>query len=167
MKLSISVAVMALYLSPKVDAAKFRYEGDLRLLIHPRASSESKDGVSAAPFQDFPNYNARSPGTCYQSDENEDNHIWQAEFEKGVTNVTSVSILARKDCCDNRIDGVRVYVDDIECGQIQSIGKGKWVDVQCKGGLVGKYITLKSTAAEGQDKSDAVLNFCGIKVEGS
>ena len=50
--------------------------------------------------------------------------------------------MARKDCCDHRIDGLRVYVDDYECGVIKSKGRGKWVEVKCDG-RIAKNVVLE------------------------
>ena len=125
MKLSISVAI-ALQLSYVVDA-----QNDIRL-INPKASSvydQKNYGKPEAPLERAPKFSGTWPGTCYHSDEIEPNHIWQAEFENGPTQVTSVEILARKDCCDHRVDGVQVFVGDTECGAVQSAGKDKWVEV--------------------------------------
>ena len=67
--------------------------------------------------------------------------------------MTSVSILARRDCCDDRIDGVKVFIDGHECGVLESKGRGKWVDVQC-GGVIGKNLILNSTIDKTSNKRD-------------
>jgi hypothetical protein len=60
--------------------------------------------------------------------------------------VGRVRILNRKDCCGNRLGGVKVYVDETYCGQVQpNTRNGQWYEVKCSKDILGEKVRLVMT----------------------
>jgi len=60
------------------------------------------------------------------------NMWWKANIQGGDAWVWRVRVLNRRDCCGNRLSGVRVLVDNQLCGQIPNGARnGRWYTVKC------------------------------------
>jgi hypothetical protein len=80
---------------------------------------------------------------------------WKADFG-GDFNIQLVKIRTRRDCCGGRLAGVKVFIGNTQCGQVQNGTKnGKWYKVRCN--ARGGFVKLMTSTNE-------YLSISGIKV---
>ena len=77
--------------------------------------------------------------TCVHTLQDKDGAWWKVEFEDDIL-VTKIAILNRNDCCEERLNGVKVFVDDILFGAINDGRKGDWSTL--KNRATGKFIKI-------------------------
>ena len=92
-------------------------------------------------------------GGCAMTEEkekNHDKHWWKAEFEENHV-ITSVKIMPRYNCCQNRYTHVTVdtSIDGntwtlcVDLGDtLKTAVKGSWVDAKCVTPAVAKYVKI-------------------------
>ena len=80
---------------------------------------------------------------------------WKVNFQDDKILVTKVSILNRNDCCEDRLNGVKVFVGDELFGTVSNPKKGDWSKM--KNRIEGKFLKIQGTPNQ-------YLTFCGIKV---
>jgi hypothetical protein len=71
--------------------------------------------------------------------------------------VDRVRVRNRKDCCGNRLDRVKVFIGDQECGSISGRSNGAWYTVKCSKPLFGNKVRLVMVQNE-------YLSISGIEV---
>lgn len=77
---------------------------------------------------------------------------WQVDLGAN-TNISTVKVTNRGDCCGNRMDGAKIYVDGKECANLGNVGKAK--QVPCA--AFGRVVKMQS------QKRD-YMNFCEFQV---
>jgi hypothetical protein len=92
--------------------------------------------------------------TCIHTLNDMEGAWWKVDFDQDIK-VTKIAILNRNDCCEGRLKGVRVFVDDLLFGTINDPTKGNWSTLKSK--AEGKVIKIVGVPSE-------YLHFCGIKV---
>jgi len=87
---------------------------------------------------------------------NRGNNWWSVGLNS-TKSVSSVVIYNRLDCCQQRIDGAKVYVGDVECGEVAYVANVSKYRVQCNG-AVGSDVKITL--------NDEYLTLCEVEVFG-
>ena len=99
------------------------------------------------------NYGARS---CMHS-EGSKNNWWMVTLAENSA-VSKVVIHNRVDCCSERINGAKVYVGDVYCGEIHYKAGVIIYEVEC-GNTVGRSVKIV--------QNDQYLTLCEVEVKGA
>jgi hypothetical protein len=92
--------------------------------------------------------------TCIHTLNDKDGAWWKHNFKIDIL-VTKIAILNRNDCCEGRLKGTKIFVDDTLFGTINDQKKGSWSIIKSK--AEGKVLKIVGVPNE-------YLHFCGIKV---
>jgi hypothetical protein len=92
--------------------------------------------------------------TCIHTLNDDDGAWWEAKFADAIT-VTKIQILNRNDCCQKRIEGVKVLVGETLFGTILEAPSGGWITLTNK--AHGEFIKIQGPPKQ-------YLHFCGLKV---
>jgi hypothetical protein len=88
-------------------------------------------------------------GSKFTHTTNKKGQWWKASFQGGDQWVWKVRVLNRRDCCGQRLKGVKISVGGTECGTInQNTKNGQWYEVKCARPIRGDKIVIEQPRAD-------------------
>jgi len=121
-------------------------------------SSTGWSGAAARAIDDN-TASAWGSGSCTHTSANK-NNWWSVELKGGMFGaeypVSMVTIYNRQDCCQNRINGAKVYVGEELCGTIAYTAAVSVYNVKCAAALKGGSVTVK--------QASNYLTLCEVQV---
>jgi hypothetical protein len=78
--------------------------------------------------------------TCIHTMMDSEGAWWKVNFDTNIL-VTKIGILNRNDCCDDRLKGAKIFVDDTLFGTVPNPKKGAWSTFKSK--IEGKSVKIQ------------------------
>ncbi|XP_063690951.1 fucolectin-3-like [Bolinopsis microptera] len=129
-------------------------------LYDAKQSSTYKDGVASRAIDGNRDGQYHSGLSCTHTDDNEDNVSWEAKMKSGSAQVAYVVISNRLDGYYNRINGVKVFVDDQFCGAVEYLMGVENYAVKCPPNTVGSVVRITG-------RNQVPLTLCEVRVLGN
>ncbi|XP_060557722.1 fucolectin-7-like [Ruditapes philippinarum] len=120
------------------------------------SSDKAVDGVWISEMFDKTHYQ------CTHTEQRSKHHWWMVNLEHTKL-VRRITILNRRDCCEERLHNVTVTVGDVEgqmkqCGRFTGPGgKGELVEISCSTPLFGQFVKIEKY-------SNSSLTLCEVGV---